>query len=172
MLGYTRVSTSEQATSGLGLAAQRSPIEQEARRRGCELVEVISDEAVSGKDLDRAGLLRALRPGDTVLATTAPEVEDARSRVMQASEVAGGPGGERRRGVEPGVRRAQRWYRLIGSTQQGRLVPVTGPSGRAAQPDASSEQAGGGKRPSIHCSSLLPAFPSRSSTIPKATQWS
>lgn len=60
MLGYARVSTTEQATSGLGLAAQRSAIEAEASRRGWVLVEVVSDEGASGKDLDRPGLLRAL----------------------------------------------------------------------------------------------------------------
>ncbi len=61
MIGYARVSTAEQAESGLGLAAQRRGIEAEAGRHGWDLVEVVSDEGASGKDLDRAGLLRALR---------------------------------------------------------------------------------------------------------------
>jgi DNA invertase Pin-like site-specific DNA recombinase len=61
MLGYARVSTAEQGASGLGLAAQRQAIEQESSRRGWELVEVISDAGASGKDLDRPGLLRALK---------------------------------------------------------------------------------------------------------------
>jgi DNA invertase Pin-like site-specific DNA recombinase len=42
------------------LLAQRRAIEAEGGRRGWDLVEVISDEGASGKDLDRAGLLRAL----------------------------------------------------------------------------------------------------------------
>jgi DNA invertase Pin-like site-specific DNA recombinase len=60
MIGYARVSTTEQATSGLGLAAQRTAIEAEAQRRGWELMEIVTDEGASGKDLDRPGLLRAL----------------------------------------------------------------------------------------------------------------
>jgi hypothetical protein len=48
--------------------------------------------------------------------TTAQElrnVTDTRSRVIQASEAASGPGGQRPAGVEPGVGRAQRWYRWL-----------------------------------------------------------
>jgi DNA invertase Pin-like site-specific DNA recombinase len=61
MLGYARVSTAEQAESGLGLAAQRRAIEVEAQRRGWDLAEVVNDEGTSGMDLDRRGLLRALK---------------------------------------------------------------------------------------------------------------
>lgn len=59
-IGYVRVSTQEQAVSGLGLDAQRSTIAAEARRRGFELVSVCEDAGVSGKTLDRPGLARAL----------------------------------------------------------------------------------------------------------------
>ena len=48
MLGYTRVSTEEQANSGNGLEAQRAAIDAEASRRGWA-VEHYSDEGVSGK---------------------------------------------------------------------------------------------------------------------------
>ena len=59
MVGYVRVSTDEQADSGLGLAAQRAAVASEAERRGWTLVEVYED-AQSGKSLDRPGLAEAL----------------------------------------------------------------------------------------------------------------
>ena len=59
MVGYTRVSTDEQAAHGHGLAAQRAAIEAEAVRRGWT-VEWITDDGYSGKDLARPGIRRAL----------------------------------------------------------------------------------------------------------------
>lgn len=61
-IGYIRVSTEDQATSGLGLAAQRAVIAAEVSRRGWELVSVVSDAGVSGKVApeDRDGLSSAL----------------------------------------------------------------------------------------------------------------
>lgn len=56
VLGYARCSTTEQAESGLGIAAQEATIRSECQRRGWELVEVITDEGESGKSLDRPGL--------------------------------------------------------------------------------------------------------------------
>lgn len=50
-VAYRRVSTSEQADSGAGLAAQQAAIEAEIDRRGWTLVEVFTDEAASGKSL-------------------------------------------------------------------------------------------------------------------------
>src|SRR5262245_11855580 len=61
VVGYIRVSTSEQADSGAGLEAQRQAIEAEASRRGWKLVHVFEDAGASGKSLDgRRGLQRAL----------------------------------------------------------------------------------------------------------------
>jgi DNA invertase Pin-like site-specific DNA recombinase len=59
-VGCARVSTSEQAISGLGLAAQESTIRAECERRGWHLVEVVLDAGESGKNLDRPGLRHAL----------------------------------------------------------------------------------------------------------------
>ena len=59
MVGYTRVSTDEQADSGLGLAAQRAAITAEGVRRGWTVVAIYED-ALSGKSLDRPGLAAAL----------------------------------------------------------------------------------------------------------------
>lgn len=58
-IGYIRVSTTEQAESGLGLDAQRQAIESEAQRRGWQ-VEWVEDAGYSAKSLDRPGLTHAL----------------------------------------------------------------------------------------------------------------
>ena len=61
VVGYIRVSTSEQADSGAGLEAQRAAIRSEAERRGWQLVHVFEDAGASGKSLNgRRGLQRAL----------------------------------------------------------------------------------------------------------------
>lgn len=60
VIGYTRVSTEEQATSGLGLADQRSVIEREAERRGWSEVTCLSDEGYSAKNLSRPAIAQAL----------------------------------------------------------------------------------------------------------------
>ena len=59
-VGYVRVSTSEQADSGLGLAAQEAAIRQECGRRDWRLLGMEVDAGISGKALHRSGLDRAL----------------------------------------------------------------------------------------------------------------
>jgi DNA invertase Pin-like site-specific DNA recombinase len=60
-IGYVRVSSEEQATSGLGLSAQRAAIELEVGRRAWTLVGLLEDAGASGKKLDgRPGLAAAL----------------------------------------------------------------------------------------------------------------
>src|SRR5437868_3907527 len=61
VVGYVRVSTSEQADGGAGLAAQRAAIINECKRRGWQLVEVIEDAGYSAKDMRRPGVQEALR---------------------------------------------------------------------------------------------------------------
>ncbi len=58
MLGYVRVSTDEQARSGLGLEAQEAALKAEAERRGWDLV-IFRDEGASGKQVN-PGLRKAL----------------------------------------------------------------------------------------------------------------
>lgn len=59
-VGYIRVSTGEQAASGLGLDAQAERI-RSALDAGDELVEILRDEGESGKDLNRPGITTALQ---------------------------------------------------------------------------------------------------------------
>lgn len=71
-IGYLRVSTEDQAGSGLGLEAQRSQIEAAASRLGFSLGPVFADEGVSGAlpPLERPELARALaelRRGEVLL---------------------------------------------------------------------------------------------------------
>lgn len=59
-IGYVRVSTEEQARSGLGLEAQIRAIHAAAEQRGWELVDVITDAGLSGSKADRPGFTDAL----------------------------------------------------------------------------------------------------------------
>src|SRR5262245_46485002 len=61
VLGYVRVSASEQASSGAGLEAQRRAIIVECRRRGWHLVETLEDAGYSARDLRRPGIQEALK---------------------------------------------------------------------------------------------------------------
>lgn len=60
VVGYVRVSTTEQADSGAGLAAQRAAIVAEVGRKGLTLVGIYEDAGLSGKSLDRPALVEAL----------------------------------------------------------------------------------------------------------------
>lgn len=71
VVGYIRVSTTEQADSGLSLIAQRERIEAQAAANGWKLLAVYEDAGVSAKTLERPGLqsaLKKLRPGRVLLA--------------------------------------------------------------------------------------------------------
>ena len=60
-IGYVRVSTDEQAKSGLGLEAQIAKIKAYAELFDIELTEIIMDEGMSGKTLERDGLKKAIK---------------------------------------------------------------------------------------------------------------
>lgn len=55
-IGYTRVSTEEQAREGISLEYQESKIKQYAELHNLDLMKVISDQGKSGKDLNREGV--------------------------------------------------------------------------------------------------------------------
>lgn len=61
VIGYLRVSTDEQAESGLGLDAQRAMLETEIAHRGWQTVDIVEDAGKTGSNLDRPALKRALR---------------------------------------------------------------------------------------------------------------
>ena len=75
VLGYVRVSTDEQARSGLGLADQRNTLTAAALRNGWKLVDVVVDEGHSAKSLDRPGLLSVV---DRVVAGEASTIAVAK----------------------------------------------------------------------------------------------
>lgn len=61
VIGYVRVSTTDQADNGNGLEAQRAAIEAACRRKGWELVTVLEDKGLSGKSRkDRKALEAAV----------------------------------------------------------------------------------------------------------------
>lgn len=59
-VGYIRVSTAQQADSGVSIEAQRAKVESYADLYDFELVDVQVDEGASAKTLDRDGLQAAL----------------------------------------------------------------------------------------------------------------
>jgi DNA invertase Pin-like site-specific DNA recombinase len=62
VIGYIRVSTTEQATEGFGLAVQRKAIQTYCKANGLRLLDIASDEGLSGSNgLDtRPGLAAAI----------------------------------------------------------------------------------------------------------------
>ena len=60
VIGYVRVSTEEQATAGVSLAAQAEKVRAYCALYDLDLVELIEDPGASAKSLDRPGLARAL----------------------------------------------------------------------------------------------------------------
>jgi site-specific DNA recombinase len=60
-VGYVRVSTDEQARSGLSIQAQRERLVAWAAAFGHSLVEVVADEGVSAKSLYRPGMTRIMQ---------------------------------------------------------------------------------------------------------------
>jgi site-specific DNA recombinase len=60
VVGYTRVSTEDQARDGVSMDAQAEKVRLFAELHNLELVEVIADAGVSAKTIDRPGLSRAL----------------------------------------------------------------------------------------------------------------
>jgi site-specific DNA recombinase len=60
VVGYVRVSTEEQATDGVSLAAQRAKLAAYASLYDLEVVAIVEDAGVSAKTLDRPGLSKVL----------------------------------------------------------------------------------------------------------------
>lgn len=58
-MGYARVSTAEQAVSGLGFEAQRASVTAECQRRGWELIGIYEDAGVSGAAIAKRPRLEA-----------------------------------------------------------------------------------------------------------------
>jgi site-specific DNA recombinase len=61
VVGYTRVSTEEQAEGGVSLDVQPKKIKQFAELHELNLIEIVEDAGVSGKTIDRPGLGRVLK---------------------------------------------------------------------------------------------------------------
>ncbi len=59
-IGYTRVSTDQQADRGVSLAAQADKVREMATVHDATLLDVITDAGVSAKNLDRPGLAQVL----------------------------------------------------------------------------------------------------------------
>ncbi|MBU1627480.1 recombinase family protein [bacterium] len=64
-IGYTRVSTEEQAKEGVSLASQEDKIRTYAQLHDIELMGIVSDKGASGKSLDRDGMNQILNMVET-----------------------------------------------------------------------------------------------------------
>lgn len=86
--GYLRVSTEEQARSGLGLSAQRERIEAEASRQKWQ-VEWFVDDGWSASDLDRPGIQAALEAvsGGSCSALVAAKLDRLSRSVLDLSSL-------------------------------------------------------------------------------------
>ena len=60
-LGYARVSTDEQAREGVSLDAQQSRIRAYCEAKELELVDMLTDDGISGKTLERPALRELLQ---------------------------------------------------------------------------------------------------------------
>ena len=60
-IGYVRVSTEQQSVEGVSLDAQKIKLAAHCTAQDIHLVEIIADEGVSAKSIDRSGLQRALK---------------------------------------------------------------------------------------------------------------
>ena len=60
VIGYTRVSSQRQAKEGLSLDAQKAKIKAYCEFRELELIDIISDEGISGGKSNRAGYQQVL----------------------------------------------------------------------------------------------------------------
>ena len=60
-IGYVRVSTDEQAREGVSLDAQRSRIRAYCEAKELELVDMLTDDGISGKTLERPALRELVR---------------------------------------------------------------------------------------------------------------
>jgi DNA invertase Pin-like site-specific DNA recombinase len=60
VIGYVRVSTEEQASSGVSLAAQAGKLQAYAALYDLELIDIVEDAGQSAKSLNRPGLQRVL----------------------------------------------------------------------------------------------------------------
>jgi hypothetical protein len=60
VIGYIRVSTDEQASHGVSLAAQEAKVCAYCSLYDLEIVELVNDPGASAKTLDRPGLARVL----------------------------------------------------------------------------------------------------------------
>ena len=60
-VGYVRVSTEQQTSEGVSLDAQRIKLAAHCTAQDMQLVDIVTDEGVSAKSIDRPGLHRALR---------------------------------------------------------------------------------------------------------------
>ena len=123
-IGYVRVSTEQQADSGLSLAAQRRKIEAQSVVNDYALAGIVEDAGASAKTLDRPGwarIMRAVRAG-TVDAIVIAKLDRATRSVADLGRLLEDLAKARRADGGRGVALVSCAESLDTSTAGGRLV--------------------------------------------------
>ena len=123
-VGYIRVSTSEQAESGLSLEAQRKKIEAQATLSDLELADVLEDAGESAKDLHRPAmtdLLNRIASGQ-IDCVIVPKLDRLTRSIKDLSELIETLGKARRADGGRGVDLISTAESLDTSTATGELI--------------------------------------------------
>jgi len=88
-IGYVRVSTNEQATDGVSLAAQKAKIAAWADLNGYDLGDIFEDAGISGTKEDRPGLqaaLSATKKGDALVVYSLSRLSRSTRHTIETAE--------------------------------------------------------------------------------------
>jgi DNA invertase Pin-like site-specific DNA recombinase len=91
IIGYVRVSTTDQSDNGVSLEAQEAKVRAYADLNGCEKIVLFSDPGISGKDIKhREGLqaaIKAIEKGDALVVYSLSRLSRSTKDTIEIAEV-------------------------------------------------------------------------------------